>query len=66
MDILERVAVQEYGAKSVTLDTTAYRMDPSPDGTYRIEDKTRPGRTIAWYASRGYTQFRVSEPAQAD
>jgi hypothetical protein len=62
MDLLERVAVSELGAKLVTLDTVAYRTDIVNDGkqSYAVEDFSRPGRTIAWYQARGYSQFRVS------
>lgn len=60
MDILERVSVLELGAKTVTLDTTAYATTWSEDKKWRAEDFSQPGKTIAWYNSRGYTQFRVS------
>lgn len=64
LDLLERVAVLELGAKSVTLDTTAYFttfVQPEGGGPkYVVEDPTRQGRTVAWYQARGYRQFRVS------
>ena len=46
MDLLERVAVEQYNAAWI------------PDG-FAIEDKTREGRTVAWYRARGYEQFKV-------
>jgi hypothetical protein len=74
--ILEQVAVERYGAVSVTLDTTAYLVTRSPCGTHHVEDFSKPNRTVAWYAAKGYSQFRVSpmmsdlcfayEPSQID
>jgi GNAT superfamily N-acetyltransferase len=57
MDLLERVAAERYNAEWITLDTTAYLT--TREGKYVVEDKTRPGRTIAWYEARGYRQFKV-------
>lgn len=58
MDLLERVAVEQYNAAWITLDTAAYWTVMDPDG-FAIEDKTREGRTVAWYRARGYEQFKV-------
>lgn len=60
IDLLERVAVLEMGAKSLTLDTTAYLTIWDETHFWREEDKTKPGVSVAWYKARGYTQFRVS------
>lgn len=59
MDILERVARDEYGATWVTLDTTAYHTDIRDDGVF-VEDLARPGKNIGWYNRRGYLQYKVS------
>jgi hypothetical protein len=58
MDLLERVAIDEYNANTITLDTAAYRCT-TMDGDL-FEDKTMPNRTIAWYKGRGYEEFKVS------
>lgn len=60
LSLLERVAVEQYGAEKVTLDTAAYFTSKSPDGPHYLEDPNRPGRTVAWYTAKGYSQFRVS------
>lgn len=63
MDLLERGAVVDFGAKIVTLDTVAYLVVMDETNTYCVEDPTKPGRSQAWYKSRGYVQFRVSPPS---
>ena len=59
MDLLEDVARDVYGAHYVTLDTTRYHNEQGPHGTF-FEDWTRDSHKVAWYKSRGYTEFRVS------
>jgi hypothetical protein len=59
MDILERVAVERFGAKTITLDTAAYYYELSEDGSKYIADVTRPSRSATWYTLRGYQPFRV-------
>lgn len=59
MDLLERIAKEEFGARWITLDTWAYFAEPKEDGIY-YEDQSRPGVNIAYYNTRGYVQFKVS------
>jgi hypothetical protein len=59
MDILERVAVERFHAKTITLDTVAYHVECSPDGTRYEEDFLRPGKSLPFYYRRGYKQYRV-------
>jgi hypothetical protein len=60
LSLLERVAVEQYGAETVTLDTVAYFISPATDGPYHLEDLSRQSRTVGWYVGKGYSQFRVS------
>jgi hypothetical protein len=57
MALLERVAVNNYNAEWITLDTAAYHV--THDGIYCNEDASRPNRVIAWYRARGYEEFKV-------
>jgi hypothetical protein len=59
MDILERVAVERFHAKTVTLDTVAYHVKPASDGIHLAEDRSRPGKSLPFYQRRGYRQYRV-------
>lgn len=59
MDMMERLAVDLYGAKHITLDTASYFCYKDPTDTYYIEDKTRRGRTCYWYEAQGYEAIRV-------
>ncbi len=59
MDILERIAVDRYNAKWITLDTSAHQNFTSEDGELHERFDTE-GRSIAWYRSRGYERYRVS------
>lgn len=63
MDLLERIAIETYGAKAITLDTTAHHCDWVEDdlrGRWTKEDFKRPGKSVGWYKRRGYEQYRVS------
>ena len=60
MDLLERVARDKFGARWVTLDTQAHRIDRL-DG-FAVEDPTRPGHSLGWYRKRGYEEFQVCIP----
>ncbi|WVF69408.1 hypothetical protein IAT40_004185 [Kwoniella sp. CBS 6097] len=62
MSLLEREAVEKYAAEWITLDTVAYYCDQADDGLF-VEDTTRPGKTIGWYRSRGYVEFKDRKPA---
>ena len=59
MDILERAAVTNFGAKWLTLDTSALLQEVSAEGEI-IELPDTIGRSIPWYQRRGYKSYRVS------
>ncbi|WWD19939.1 hypothetical protein CI109_104411 [Kwoniella shandongensis] len=63
IQILESVAVDKYDAQWVTLDTTAYHCEFSPDGLTGTEDFSRPGKNVAWYNKNGYVKFKENRPA---
>jgi hypothetical protein len=63
MDILERAAGEQYGAKWVTLDTAAFLVRYSEDVGYWAEWMDKPNPTVAWYLKRGYSRYRVSHRA---
>ncbi|KAK8870127.1 hypothetical protein IAR55_000697 [Kwoniella newhampshirensis] len=62
MDLLENAAVEQYHAKWITLDTTAYRSEVALHGREASEDPTRPGKSVAWYKARGYAQYKENRP----
>ncbi|WVQ96908.1 hypothetical protein IAU59_004016 [Kwoniella sp. CBS 9459] len=62
MDLLEQEAVDKYGAEWITLDTTAYYTEQT-DGKHFVEDMTRPGKSIGWYKSRGFVEFKDPKPS---
>ena len=59
MDILEHLAVREYGAKWIALDTWAHGRRYTETGEL-VEQFEEVGRSIAWYQRRGYQIYRVS------
>lgn len=59
MDILERVAMDTFGAKAVTLDTCAYYTVYSEDLSTAVEHIGRLGKSVGWYQRRGYEQYKV-------
>ncbi|WVW83492.1 hypothetical protein I302_105513 [Kwoniella bestiolae CBS 10118] len=61
IDLLEKAAVEVYGAKVITLDTTAYFTYVDEEG-WLVEDFNRRGRAVAWYEKRGYREYRDPEP----
>jgi len=60
LQLLERVSVERFGAKVVTLDTLAYVIIESECKTYHLEDTNVPSRNVGWYGRKGYRKFRVS------
>lgn len=60
LQLLERVSVERFGAKVVTLDTLAYVIIESECKTYHLEDTNVPSRNVGWYGRKGYAKFRVS------
>lgn len=54
--ILERLAVDEYGARMLTVDTRAYQIPWASEGETSYLRK--------WYERRGYVEFRVSRGAR--
>ncbi|WWC85194.1 uncharacterized protein L201_000053 [Kwoniella dendrophila CBS 6074] len=61
MDLLERTCEDEFGAKIITLDTTAYHVTIDEDD-FRIEHPDIRGRSIAFYERRGYKEYREPKP----
>ncbi|WWC69762.1 uncharacterized protein I206_103705 [Kwoniella pini CBS 10737] len=61
VDILEKVAIEIYNAKTLTLDTTAYHTYIDEDG-WLIEDTERQGKNWSWYERRGYREYREPRP----
>ena len=59
MDILEHLAVTDYGARWITLDTWAYGRHTTETGEL-LELFEEVGRSVAWYQRRGYQVYRVS------
>jgi hypothetical protein len=71
LTILENLAIEEYGAEWLTLDTTPYVIDDMSveheagkvGGSGKEPGKERIGeesRNLGWYRRRGYEEFRVS------
>jgi hypothetical protein len=64
MELLERAAKIEYGAKWITLDTVAYFcewVEGENGGQGWFEEHIgRVGKTVGWYKRRGYEEYRVS------
>jgi len=54
LDLLEKIAIDEFDAKWLTLDTRVYGPPDGPD------DHSVEGTTLAWYRRRGYEEFLVS------
>lgn len=50
--ILERLAIEDYGAKTLAVDTRAYEIPWASEGETSYLKK--------WYERRGYVEFRVS------
>ncbi|WWD01749.1 hypothetical protein V866_008695 [Kwoniella sp. B9012] len=61
IDLMEKAAIEEYGAKVITLDTTAYHTYVDEEG-YAVEDFNQRGRAVRWYEKRGYTEYREPKP----
>lgn len=59
LTILENLAIEEYGAEWLTLDTTPYVIEPGEGGILQ-ERVGMESRNLGWYRRRGYEEFRVS------
>ncbi|KAL7424241.1 hypothetical protein Q5752_001827 [Cryptotrichosporon argae] len=71
LDLLERGAVDLFGARVFTLDTSAHDRVVSADGAEYDEDTSVESRNVGWYKRRGYEVYNGPEPrfqlpAQAD
>lgn len=60
MDLLEKVAVELYGAQTLTVETTAYASEMI-NGVF-TEIIGQPSKQIQWYRRRGYQVYRVCGP----
>ena len=59
MNILEDVAIHQYRAQWLLIDTGTYRKEMRPDGWFQEfigEDDFKP----RWYQARGYEIYKVS------
>ena len=57
MDLLENAAVEVYGARTLTLETTAFVI-VTEDGV-DIERFDEPSKQSLWYEKRGYRVYKV-------
>lgn len=58
MDLLEKAAIEIYGARTLTLETTAFVI-VNEDGV-DIERFDEPSKQSRWYEKRGYRVYKVS------
>ena len=60
VDLLERIAVEEYAAKALLIHTGAYVCHWM--GDHWVEETGVVARNVKWYQSRGYEPYGVSRP----
>lgn len=63
LDLLEKAAVEEFGAEYLTLDTTRYHTYLGSDGQF-VQDKSKDGKALGWYFTRGYKEYKVGLGAE--
>ncbi|WWC61458.1 uncharacterized protein I303_104042 [Kwoniella dejecticola CBS 10117] len=61
INLLEKVAIEEHKAETLTLDTTAYHTYIDEDG-WTIEDKDTRSKNCVWYEKKGYREYKDPRP----